>query len=110
MNPQRSVKALSSRDMLSVIGLAFIITAFLLALQSRSLTAILIYGAFLLFFLVALARIIINYIRTRKVADALTEPWREAYLIWNRLLYCMDEDVVFDPKTNEYAKPERLSG
>lgn len=106
MNPQRGIKTLSSRDMLIVIGLAFIITAFLLALQSRSVMAIIIYGAFTLFFLVALLRLLLNYVRTRKVATALTEPWREAYLIWNRLLYCLDEDLVFDPKTNQYAKPE----
>ena len=106
MNPQKSVKPLSSRDILVVVGLAFILTTFLLALQSGSVMAIIIYGFFMIFFLAAMGRLIVNYLNTRKVANALTEPWREAYLIWSRLQYCTDEDLVFDPKFDETAKPE----
>lgn len=107
-DPQKAIKDLNSRDMLIVIGLAFVMTAFFLALQSRATMGMIIYGAFMLFLLAAVARLAMHYFRTRKVAAALTEPWREAVLIWNRLQYCMEEDLVFDPKTNAFAKPEEM--
>lgn len=106
MNPQKAVKPIGARDSLVFIGLAATATTFFLALQNQAGTAIFIYGAFVLFFLVAIARLLINYSRTRKVADALTPGWRDAALIWNRLYYCSNDDVVFDAKTGESAKPE----
>jgi len=108
MDPQKAIKNLSSRDMLIVIGLAFVMTAFFLAIQERALWGMIIYGVFMLFMLTALVRLFMHYSRTRKVAAALTEPWREAYLIWSRLWYCFDEDLVFDPKTGESVKPEAM--
>ena len=107
-DPQKAIKDLSSRDMLLVIGLAFVMTAFFLALQNRATMGMIIYGAFMVFLLVAMARLAMHYFRTRKVATALAEPWREAALIWNRLQYCPEEDLVFDPKTNTFAKPEEM--
>ena len=108
MDPQKAIRNLSSRDMLSVIGLAFVMTAFFLAMQERAMMGMLIYGAFMVFMLFALVRLFLNYSRTRKTAEALTEPWREAYLVWSRLWYCFDEDLVFDPKTGDTAKPEAM--
>ena len=108
MDPQKAISNLSSRDMLIVIGLAFTMTAFVLAMQERATMAMIIYGVFMLFMLAALVRLFLNYSRTRKVAAALTEPWREASLIWSRLWYCTDEDLVFDPKTGQSAKPEDM--
>ena len=106
MNPQRGVKNLSSRDFLLFVGLAFVMTAFMLALQSRSFGALVIYGIFMLFFIAGAVRLLLNYWRTRKVAEALTPAWREAALIWNRLYYCRAEDLVFDPRTNQTARPD----
>ena len=106
MNPQRGVKNLNSRDFVVFVGLASIMTVFMLALQSRSMPAIIIYGVFMLFFIVGAVRLFLNYWRTRKVAEALTPAWREAALIWNRLCYCRAEDLVFDPRTNQSARPE----
>lgn len=106
MNPQRAVKNFSSRDFLLFTGLAFVMTAFMLALQSRSMAALIIYGVFMLFFIAGAVRLFLNYWRTRKVAEALTPAWREAALIWNRLCYCRAEDLVFDPRTNQTATPE----
>ena len=106
MNPQRAVKPLGARDSLVFIGLAATATTFFLSLQNRAGTASFIYGAFVLFFLVAIVRLLVNYVRTRKVADALTPGWRDAALIWNRLYYCTNDDLVFDPKTGETATPD----
>jgi hypothetical protein len=108
MDPQKAIKNLSSRDMLVVIALAFVMTVFFLAMQERATTAMIIYGAFMLFMLAALVRLFLHYSRTRKTAAALAEPWREAYLVWARLWYCYDEDLVFDPRTGESAKPEAM--
>ena len=106
MNPQKSIKPIGARDSIAFLGLAATATTFFLALQNEAGTAIFIYGAFVLFFLVAIVRLLINYTRTRKVAEALIPAWREAALVWNRLYYCTDDDLVFDPKTGETAKPE----
>ncbi|MEE4193733.1 MAG: hypothetical protein V2J07_00910 [Anaerolineae bacterium] len=105
MNPQKAIKSFGARDSLVFLGLAATATTFFLALQNEAGTAIFIYGAFVLFFLVSIVRMMIIQRRTRKVADALTPGWREAALIWNRLYYCANDDVVFDPKTGETAAP-----
>lgn len=105
MNPQKAIKPFNARDSLVFIGLAATATTFFLALQNEAGAGIFIYGAFVLFFLVAVLRVVVNYTRTRKVADALTPGWRDAALIWNRLYYCPKDDMVFDPKTGEMAKP-----
>jgi hypothetical protein len=106
MNPQKAVKPLNARDSLIFIGFAFTTTTFLLSLQNKAITATVIYGIMMAFFLVGIVRMLLNYIRTRKVADALTPAWRDAALIWNRLWYCVDDDLVFDPKTGESAAPQ----
>ena len=106
MNPQKGIKSFGARDSLIFIALAFTATSFILSLQNRSITAIVIYGVFTLFFVVGVVRLMLNFTRTRKVAEALTPSWRDAAVIWNRLYYCYEDDLVFDPKTKESANPE----
>jgi hypothetical protein len=106
MNPVKAVQPLGARDSLVFIGLAATSTTFILSLQNRAITASIIYGAFVIFFLAAVVRLLLHLTRTRKVAEALTPGWRDAALIWNRLYYCFKDDLVFDPKTGETAKPE----
>ena len=109
MNPQKAIKPFTARDSLIFVGLAAVATTFTLSLQNEAKTGSLIFGAFLLFFLVGAVRMMLNYVRTRKVANALTPGWREAALIWNnRLYYCANDDVVFDPKTGQTASPEEF--
>jgi len=105
-DPQKSIKSFGARDSLIFIALAFTTTTFLLSMQNKSMTAMVIYGVFTLFFVVGVVRLFLNYSRTRKVAEALTPGWRDAQVIWNRLYYCYDEDLVFDSKTREFCAPE----
>ena len=107
MNPQHAIKPFGARDSLVFLGLAATATTFIISLQNEANTGIFIYGAFMLFFIVAVVRLMINFTRTRKVADALTPGWRDAALIWNnQLYYCANDDLVFDAKTGETASPE----
>ena len=106
MNPQKGIKPIGARESVAFIGLAATATTLFLALQNEAKTGAFIYGAFVLFFLVAVVRLLVGQTRTRKVAEALTPAWRDAALIWNRLYYCSHDDLIFDPKTGESAKPE----
>ncbi|MBN2047487.1 MAG: hypothetical protein JW750_06580 [Anaerolineaceae bacterium] len=110
VDPLTKVRKLSAKDILTLVGLAAIITVFFLVLGSDSLNAIIIFGAFMLFFSLAVGKIIYSYVRTRKIAFMLIPYWRESMDIWKRLYYCESEQIVFDPKTGAQARPEDTFG
>ena len=45
----------------------------------------------------------------REGYDKMQAAWKQRMEIWNRVYYCLRDDVVFDPDSGKWSSPDDLA-
>jgi hypothetical protein len=93
---------------LGCVGALFFGSAFFLSVAFGSLVASIIFGMFILFFILAFVMLLRKQRSARRKQEVQISAWQEKMETWERLLVCSRDRVVYDPQSRQHVPVERI--